>query len=105
MAGNNEKVNTDLCDNAAGVLDNCNSNMNTAVESLQNNMNKFGLGWRGRASEHTLGAWSEIKNTMSPNRSNSMSAYSSILRQTVSPGYISTETQNQTELAEYYLGE
>ena len=34
-----------------------------------------------------------------------MSAYSSILRQTVSPGYISTETQNQTELAEYYLGE
>lgn len=105
MAGNNEKVNTDLCDNAAGVLESYNSNMNTAVESLQNNMNQFGWGWKGRASENALGAWSEVKNAMSPNRSSSMAGYSAMLRQTVAPGYLSTETQNQTELAERYLGE
>ena len=101
MAGNNEKVNTDLCDNAAGVLDNCNVSMNNAVESLQNNMNQFGWGWKGRASEHALGAWNEVKNTMSPNRSNSMVGYAAMLRQTVSPGYVLTEEQN-IGLAEMY---
>ena len=34
MAGNNEKINTDIVDNASGVIDNCNKSMTEAVESM-----------------------------------------------------------------------
>lgn len=103
MAGNSEKINTGVVDTAAGVIENCNNNMNDAVESLQNNINQFGWGWIGPASENAKNAFNELKNSMNTGRSNAMAGYSTILRQAISPGYNETE-QTNTTLADNYKG-
>lgn len=101
MPGNNEKINTGLVFDAGSMLGNLNNEMNAAIESLQNNINQFGWGWRSPAAEHSKNAFSELKCDMNQSRSNSMQGFSDILTRTVAPGYEETESSNFT-LASYY---
>ncbi|MBQ7016707.1 MAG: hypothetical protein IJN10_07130 [Firmicutes bacterium] len=96
-----QKVNTDGILNAAASLSLCNANMDEAFASLYKTGTTMENNWNSKAGSAASSLLYQLFNGNQA-RSTVLQNYVNLLQQSVSPGYVNSETIN-TKLADQFL--
>lgn len=95
------KVDTDHVSNVADNIDHFNKKIRDDFTAVETAVKSLGSTWVGSASEPSIGAFHDIKNTYSETRYQVVDNFVKFLKQQVDPSYEQTETSN-TSLADQF---
>ena len=96
-----QKVNTEAIDQMALAIAAANNNINTSFETLRKGGTKLEENWKSKAGSQAVTTMYSLFNG-NESRSAVIENYVNFLSKQVSPGYVSSETQN-TKLADQFL--